>query len=91
MSYVSSSSFPLEQLKLRIDDKVPTVPDLMTCLRSGGITLATAYRPSARVHFLFVGLACYLVRIAFKGLSSQIRCTHIALGVAAGDQHGCGE
>ena len=42
-------------------------------------------------HFLLVGLACYLVRIAFKGLGSQIRCAHIALGVAAGDQNGCGE
>jgi hypothetical protein len=40
------------------------------------------------LHFLLVGLACYLVRIAFKGLSFQVRCTHIALGVAAGDQNG---
>jgi hypothetical protein len=44
------------------------------------------------LHFLIVGLARDLVRVALHGLSFlSLHCANIGFGVAAGEQNGCGE
>ena len=45
-----------------------------------------------KLHFLLVGLVRDLVGIVLKGLSLlSLHCANIGLGVAAGEQNGCGE
>jgi hypothetical protein len=67
----------------------PLLASIEKASRSGALGRIPYWLMS--LHFLFVGLACGLVRVALSRLSSVSHGARIALGVAAGEQNGCGE